>query len=132
MQEQYEHSSVFLTVQFYDSKESKMTTIFYMRHRKTKQNKIQKQINNNLTTAAFNNLLFFCFSQHPRMKCHISAVYLEKPMNNEGPKKRDNNPSGLVLALCRVKNTSDFLLHYINPKYLVHGCSDFLPLSPPK
>lgn len=38
MQEQYKHSSVFLTVPFYDSKESKKMAVFYKRHR-GKQNK---------------------------------------------------------------------------------------------
>jgi len=38
MQEQYEHSSAFLTEQFCDSKEPKKIVIFYTRHR-GKQNK---------------------------------------------------------------------------------------------
>lgn len=92
------------------------------------QSNTQRKIKISLTIAALDNLLFFCFSQHPRMLCPISVVNLEKPMNNQEP-KRDNNPTGLVLTLCRVKNTSNFLLHYIQPKYLTHGCSDFPPLS---
>lgn len=49
MQEQYKHSSVFLTVLCYDSKESKKMAVFYETQGKTKQRKSQKQIFNKLT-----------------------------------------------------------------------------------
>lgn len=117
---------VFLTVQFCDSKEPKKIAVYYMRWGKTKQSNTQRKRKICQTIAAFNNLLFFCFSQHLRMLCPISVVHLEKPMNNQEP-KRDNNPTRLVVTLCRVKNRSNFLLHYIQPKHLTHGCSDFPP-----
>lgn len=36
------------------------------------------------------------------MLCPISVVHLEKPMNNQEP-KRDNNPTRLVVTLCSEK-----------------------------
>lgn len=99
-----------------------------MSQKKTKQSNTQRKTKISLTMAAFNNLFFFCFNQHPRMLCPISVVHLEKPMNNQEP-KRDNNPTWLVLTLCRVKSRSNFLLIYIQPKYLTHDCCDFPPLS---
>lgn len=93
---------VFLTVQFCDSKEPKKIAVYYMRRGKTKQSNTQRKRKISQTIAAFNNLLFFCFSQHLRMLCPISVVHLEKPMNNQEP-KRDNNPTRLVVTLCSEK-----------------------------
>lgn len=76
---------VFLTVQFCDSKEPKKIGLFFMRQGKTKQSNTQIKIKISLTIAAFKDLFFFCFSQHPRMLHPISVVHLEKPMNNQEP-----------------------------------------------